>query len=126
MLTPMRSILLLVVIACSSGPKRGTTLVGPSDEPFDLADEEAHLVLPTTSKTAESLQRVKDAADRGNAAAAWGYTHYLIDVFDWARVTKDPTAKSTLALALGLEDGRGRAFTDQVLDALLKIGRAHV
>jgi hypothetical protein len=128
MLRPMRTIALLFArvalvtlacAACSSRPKSTTTPSGRSDEPFDLSDEEPHMVVPTTSQTTESLQRVKAAADQGNVSAAWGYVHYLIDLFDWARVTKDTTAKSALAQALGLEDGSGRGFTDQVLDALL-------
>ncbi|MBI4509287.1 MAG: hypothetical protein HY698_06600 [Deltaproteobacteria bacterium] len=76
-------------------------------------------MIPPTEYTGPILEGLRTAGDAGDIAAAWHFVHYLVDLFDYARVTKDANARKALAQSLGLADEQGPSATDRVLDALL-------
>lgn len=120
----LAAVFMLLALGAACG---GGTAAGPS-RGLSLEAERPHLTVPPSAGTAVSLQRLADAAQHGDAGAAWARSHELIDLFDAARAAHDVASRALVLQALAVPDAgdadRGRT-TDAALDALL-VGVDHV
>jgi hypothetical protein len=91
-------LLVCLLAACGGAPARPRPPLGSA--------ETAALVIPPTPSTRPTLARIGER---------WESLHYLVDLFDHARVARDPAATALLLEQTGV---RARD-TDAVLDALL-------
>lgn len=117
MLRPPTLVLACALLACSGSPHAPRGGANPGESALDK--ERKALVLPPAAYTASALSRVDAAAEAGDAASAWVYAHYLLDVFDYARFMEDKGARTLLFAETHTAEGHGDALTDQVLDVLL-------
>jgi hypothetical protein len=107
---------LVVVVAACSGAAVRPGDVGKHATAMTAADRAA-LVLPPVAETRAALQRLAALADKNDVEAAWARLHYLVDLFDEARVFRREADKALLLEVLGV--GGAPSPTDAVLDALL-------
>jgi len=132
------SALLAVLLASTACPGRGGPSTGrpaPATVPT-VAEDLRQLVIPPAEGTSAALERLEKHADEGEIAAAWGRTHYLIDLFDDARFRRDDDSLRLLAATTGdatLEpNARGADATAKVLaflsaevNRVVRIDRLH-
>lgn len=131
----------LALLACAAwgtacGPSlRGSEMgVGGGPRAADLDDagvDETMLVIPPTGRTADTLKRAKQGAEKGNLAAGWAELHYLIDLFDHARATTEKETRTLLLEHLGIPldapDATGRTVAELLVrvDRILAKDRLH-
>jgi hypothetical protein len=119
----------LALLACGTPPAtQPRQPTAPVRAP--LADDIARLVLPVSRSPgfqddiAAALSRLQVRAESGSASApraAWARVHYLLDLFDDARLRHDPHSLALLHRVLGTPPDaprQGRDATDAALQAL--------
>lgn len=98
----------------------------PAPRPVSTSALEARLLLPPDPAAAQALAELERRSRTGDRGARWAVAHYLLDVFDLARLTGDDGARAWLwrALALPGAPQRGPAATAQVLLRLQALAEA--
>ena len=83
------------------------------------------LQLPPDGSARQAFVTLQRRAHRGDGGAAWAVAHYLLDVYDYARLTGAREARRWLWAALGLPGRaqRGPQATARVIAALLQQAR---
>lgn len=107
---------LLLLVSCSQ-PSRVPR--GGSGEIFDLDAARESLAIPPDEGTEGALERIEQAAAGGDTRAAWVVAHYLIDLFDYARLSGDGATRALLFKLTKVPEGTGAEVTERVLEALL-------
>jgi hypothetical protein len=89
--------------------------------PATLEDLERRLVLPLDPSVPAALAELERRRAAGDVAAGLAATRFLVDLYDWARLTGQAPARELLwqALALPAPARRGLKATAAALEALL-------
>jgi len=87
----------------------------------DVATLERSLDLPPPAGVGRALRHLERLAAKGNARARWSRLRYLFDLYDFARLTGEATARRLVLAALGGtgREARGAATTRVVIDRLV-------
>lgn len=98
----------------------------PRPRPLSIESLRARLRLPPSDETRQALDELRRRAAQGHRRAGWEAAHYLLDVYDLARLTGDDAARRWLWRALELPGAprRGAKATRQVLARLTRLARA--